>query len=515
MTDETRAVIDLGSNSVRLVIYQMGPHGTQHEIENVKETIRLSSHLDDNNNITQNGIELTVRVLSQFKELCDAYEVKEIIGVATQAVRVALNRDELLNRIVSETGIDMRVLSGKEEAHYGYLAVVNSIPLDEGVTVDVGGGSTEITYFRNRKLLYSISIPYGAVSLTKACITSDPPSQKDLKSMERAVGQQLTDCTWLNGLRCPVIGVGGTARAIARIHQRRRQYQMPLLHGYEISPTEVAAVFDMVSTVSGEKRSQINGLSGDRVDIITAGTAIINEVLKLVEASLFVISDKGLRDGILAEQVLQARNHDIIPDMLMYSIENIQDQFRMNGEHAHHVWKMSQKLHGQLVKSGWMSGSEDGDRRLKVAALLYGIGRTISLYNTSSHNFYLILHIPLVGISHRERVMAAGIASFKTTKQLHATLADYQAFLTEEDFTTVAQFGALLGLVESLNRPETGRVEDLQVLRKDGAWVLQIQATKGVQFQVNRAAEWVKKWRKVFQQEIQLEVTQRGRAKDV
>ncbi|MDI3328886.1 MAG: Ppx/GppA phosphatase family protein, partial [Alicyclobacillaceae bacterium] len=502
-------------NSVRLVIYQQGPHGTQREVDNLKQTVRLSSHLTPDNVITEKGIQLTVRVLGQFKQLCDAYGVTEIVGVATQAVRAAENRDELLNRVFEETGIRFRVVSGEEEARYGYLAVVNSIPLEEGVTVDVGGGSTEITYFRRRRLVHWASIPLGAVSLTREWIRSDPPSPKEMKELERAIRDRLDQCPWLEGLRCPVIGMGGTARSIARVHQRRRHYPLHLLHGYKMWPTEVTAILDMVRSVPLEKRGDIDGLSADRADIIVAGAAMLDQVLKRVEATHFVISNKGLRDGILMEEVLRARGQDLLPDMLMYSIENIHDHFRLNAEHAFHVWRLADGLFSAMVKHRWLPGGEEARRWLQVAALLHDIGRTISIYNASKHTFYLLLQVPLFGISHRDRILAAAIASFKTTKQIHAVLANYQEFLRDEDAATIARLGVLLRLARALDRTETGVVQSADLLRSGKNWKILIRAERPLGLELDLASEWLKKWRKVFQREIRLEVDQLDRAERV
>ncbi|QSO47771.1 Ppx/GppA phosphatase family protein [Alicyclobacillus mengziensis] len=508
MTDELNAVMDLGSNSVRLVIYQQGPHGTQQELDNLKQTVRLSSHLDSHNMLSEKGIQRTVRIISQFKQLCDAYGVTRIVGVATQAVRMAVNRDTLLQRITEHTGIEFRVVSGQEEAHYGYLAVVNSIPFEQGVTIDIGGGSTEITYFQDRKLVYSTSIPYGAVSLTREAIHSDPPTAKDLKALEKAILSQLEQHSWLKDLNCPVIGMGGTARSVGRIHQRQRDYPLNILHGYAMRPAEVTAILDMVRSLPVEKRSETNGLSGDRADIIIAGMTILDQVLKHVDGTEFVISNKGLRDGVLMEQVLQTLNQTELPDMLMYSIQNIHDHFRLNDNHAFHVWKLAEQLLFDLMEYRVITDNYEASRCLQVAALLHDIGRTISIYNARNHNFYLLLQVPLLGITHRERVLAAAIAAFKTTKQITAVLADYQEFLTEEDVLLISQLGTVLGLARMLDRTESKVVKDIHLVPKTKGFVLRVKADKPLHLELELASDWLKKWRKTFQSDIRLEVEQ-------
>ncbi|QSO50789.1 Ppx/GppA family phosphatase [Alicyclobacillus curvatus] len=508
MTDELHAVMDLGSNSVRLVIYQQGPHGTQQELDNLKQTVRLSSHLDSKNMLSEKGIQRTVDIIAQFKQLCDAYGVTRIGAVATQAVRMAVNRDVLLRRIAEQTGIQFRVVSGEEEAHYGYLAVVNSLPFEEGVTIDIGGGSTEITYYRDRKLMYSTSIPYGAVSLTREAIQSDPPSAKDLKALETTIVSQLEQHAWLKNLNCPVIGMGGTARSVGRIHQHECNYPLNILHGYAMRSSEVTEILHHVRSLPVDKRGEINGLSGDRADIIIAGMTILDQVLKRVNGTEFVISNKGLRDGVLMEQVLHALHQSELPDMLMYSIQNIHDHFHLNDKHAFHVWQLADQLFSDLTDYDQIASGNEVRRCLQVAALLHDVGRTISIYNARNHNFYLLLQVPLLGITHRQRILAAAVAAFKTTKQITTVLAGYEEFLTGDDISLITQLGTILGLVRMLDRTEINAVEDIHLVQKAKGFVLRVKANRPLFLELELAGDWLKKWRKAFQSDIRLEVVQ-------
>lgn len=513
MSDELHGVIDLGSNSIRLVIYAVGPHGTQTEVDDLKQVVRLNNYLDSRHVISGKGIERTVHTIRQFKALCDAYKVTEIYGVATQAVRVAANQAALLDQILEETGIPFRVITGEEEARYGYLAVVNSLPFDDGITVDVGGGSTEITYYQNRQLLHSVSVAQGAVSLTRKYLQKEPPSVKDMKALVRAIRRQLDPFPWLKNLKCPVIGIGGTARAITRMHQRRSHYPLKILHGYTMWPTEVAAVLDMVRSTPVDKRGDIAGLSSDRTDIIVAGISIIDQVIQRSAATRFVLSSKGLRDGVLMERVLGARNQALMPDMLLHSIDNLLDHFRLNREHAFHVWRLAEKLFSEMVEHQWLSGKLENC--LKVAALLHDIGRSISIYNTSYHNFYLLLQVPIFGISHRERVIAAAVAAFKTPKQTSSFLTRYQDFLDEEDLPTINQLGVLLGFARALDRTESRAVQHVALIPNGKDWRLRIHSNQPLGIELDLVSDWIKKWRKVFQRAIQLEVVELDHAERV
>lgn len=505
-----KAVIDIGSNSVRLVVYQQGPHGTQKELDNLKQTVRLSSHIQKDGNLSEEGIRIALYVLQQFKQLCDAYGVEEIICVATQAVRIAGNREEFVRRIEEKTGIRVRILSGEEEARYGYLAVVNTIPLDEGIAIDVGGGSTEITYFHRRRMQETVSIPLGAVNLTAQYLESDPPSGKEMKRMERAIQEELKRYPWLIGRRCPVIGVGGAARTIAKIHQAKRQYPLSILHTYQMWPYEVTGILEMLRSFNLAQRKEIPGLSRDRADIIIGGAVMIDQLLRWTEATQFIISNKGLRDGILIEEVLKTKQEPYLTDMLLYSIENNLDHFQMNREHAWRIYRLADQLFTQFSATGIHAYGEEEEKLLKTAALLHDVGRSISIYDASRHTFYLLLHIPLYGVTHRERILIAAIASYKNSKQISQELSRFGEFLRDEDLTLVNRLGTLLRFIRSLDRTETGEVKLIEFTPIPLGGQIRIEVKESALLQIELATEWLKKLSKSYQRELRLEVIYRG-----
>ncbi|WP_054635461.1 hypothetical protein [Thalassobacillus sp. C254] len=165
MKKEKVGVLDIGSNSIRLVIHKIDDQKRYRQLHNLKQVARLSSHIDLDGRLTPEGFEVLKSALIQFEEIIQHHHVTKVKVAATAAIRNAVNQQDILDFIHKETSLYVRVLSGKEEAYYGYLAVVNSTSLREGITVDIGGGSTEVTYFHHRRLIYSHSFPFGALTL--------------------------------------------------------------------------------------------------------------------------------------------------------------------------------------------------------------------------------------------------------------------------------------------------------------------------------------------------------------
>jgi len=298
MLEKEVAIIDLGSNTVKLVIYHRHKDGRFHEAETVKQVLRLSGHLQDGR-FDDAGIRKTLACMRQFREILAARQVAKTLGVATAAFRQAENGRELARRIEAETGIHVEILSGEEEARYGFLAVVNSVNVSEGLTVDIGGGSTEITYFENRRLKFWTSLPIGVVNLTKRFLPGDPPGKEELDQLDRFIREQLSKYGWIRDRRCPVIAIGGTARNLARIHQRQQGYTGENVHHYRMTPEQVTEIFAKMSVLPCHERSRIPGISKDRADVILSGIAVLQNLLEMSGSDCLLFCNKGLRDGVM------------------------------------------------------------------------------------------------------------------------------------------------------------------------------------------------------------------------
>ncbi|KHE66730.1 exopolyphosphatase, partial [Halobacillus sp. BBL2006] len=208
MAKKYYAIIDVGSNTMRLVIYLREKGGRLREIENVKAVARLRNHLQEEGDLSDEGVRTLLTTLNSFKEVAESYTLEEMVCVATATIRQASNQEDIIKKVSEQTGFDMRILSEHEEAYYGYLAVVNSTPLTEGITVDIGGGSTEVTYFKDRKLVESHSFPFGALTLKQDFFKKDLPSEDEMSKLRHFLISQFSTLPWLEKRNVPLIGIG-------------------------------------------------------------------------------------------------------------------------------------------------------------------------------------------------------------------------------------------------------------------------------------------------------------------
>jgi exopolyphosphatase / guanosine-5'-triphosphate,3'-diphosphate pyrophosphatase len=439
------AIIDLGSNSVRLVLYRVDENKIVYEIDNIKSVLRLSSRINAAGEIDQTGVEMLLECLKNYKRFCISYDIHQIHGVATAALRSAANREEILERIEQETNIRFRLLEGKEEAYYGYLAIINSMDTKEAITIDMGGGSTELTYFQNRLLKESYSFSFGALSLMQKF-------GEETDGLRDYVTRKLLTQHWIVGKRCPIIIMGGTARNLARVHQRQNGYSLSILHNYEMNKNQLAQLLDWVKPLSGEQRRTIKGLSKDRVDIFPIGLCVFLSVMEVVGAENLYISTKGLRDGILFEILF--KDHPLInlPGILNFSVRQLMNHYKVNVPRSLHVAELTLQLFDGLKNEKLHSMGERERLLLECSSMLHDIGRFIHHIESSKHTFYLIENALLFGVTNRERLIIALIASYKNNRQLHQLANRHSDILTIEDVALSAQLGALLALARSLER---------------------------------------------------------------
>ncbi|WP_322904657.1 hypothetical protein [Paenibacillus campi] len=294
-------VIDIGSNSIRLIIYEAGSDRTCRMVHKAKETVRLGVTRDEQGNMSEQDIQTVIPILQKFKSICAANRTEQIRAVATAAVRQSPNTEYITATWSRETGINVQILSGEQEAYYGFLGVTRSMPahVQEGFIVDIGGGSTEISYFKGEQLLHSTSLPCGAVNMTIQNGGRERWSESACQQLERKLLGMLEQYAWIGEHKgLPLIGLGGGIRALARMERERRHQLKPAGDPYEIEPDTIRFYADALASLSVEERIDQFELAADRADIIVAGTMILRTVFDHMDCSLLLASWRGLSDGL-------------------------------------------------------------------------------------------------------------------------------------------------------------------------------------------------------------------------
>ena len=455
---ERIGIIDLGSNTARLVIVDMFTEGHFMVTDELKESVRLGQDMDRDGFLKPQRIAETIKTLKMFKRLCDARNVDRIIAVGTAAVRRAKNQRSFLDEIQVSCNITIRVLSEEEEALLVYRGVINSMDIPKGLILEIGGGSTKVIYYNRRNVLGFASLPFGAVTLTDL-FASDATPQEAAAHVEEFFTEQLKKIPWLKEVdpEAQMIGVGGSFRNLFKISKLVRKYPLDLAHNYKIAVEDFNSTYDMLKALDVDKRKKIKGLSPARADIMPATMAIVKSFVSYMNVERFTIGACGLREGLMVNQALPITTEKPISDVLTYSLDRLIKYYGCDPKHIENVLILSVQLFKQLRVLHKFS--RQYLKVLKIAASLHDCGMRLKYYGHAKHSCYTILNSSIYGATHREIILAAFVAGCHNREDVPmGEWLKYKDIVMEEDLDAVKKLGVLLRIAESLDRSHCGVV---------------------------------------------------------
>ncbi|MDE5765963.1 MAG: Ppx/GppA family phosphatase [Clostridia bacterium] len=459
---EKIGIIDLGSNSARLVIVNLFEDGFFMVVDELKESVRLGQDMERDGFLKPQRVAETVKTLRMFKRLCDVSGVTRIIGVATEAVRRAKNQRSFLDEIQTSCGVKLRVLSAEEEAVLVYRGVINTMDIPKGVILEIGGGSTKIIYYNRRNMLRFATIPFGAVTLTDLFSGEELRPEEQAAKMEEFFLEKLNEVDWLGEIDpdAQMIGVGGSFRNLFKINKMVHKYPLDIVHNFNLQAEDFYPVYDMIKVLDLDKKKKIKGLSAERADILPAAFAIIKTFVQRLNFTNFTFSGSGLREGIMFNQAFPATVDKPILDVMNYSLTTLVKYYGCDERHVEHVVNLSVQLFKQLRVLHKFP--RQYLKVLKVAAMLHDCGMRIKYYNHQRHSCYMILNSTLYGVTHREIVLAAFTACCHKKEDINAYNWNcYRDVLQEDDIEIVKRLGVMLRIAESLDRSMAGVVKGI------------------------------------------------------
>jgi exopolyphosphatase / guanosine-5'-triphosphate,3'-diphosphate pyrophosphatase len=494
-------VVDLGSNTTRLIVMAYQPHYAFKLIDEIKETVRLIEGASENNVLQPAPVERAIKALRMFNALARALDVPQVIGVATSAMRDARNQAEVLFRINHETGCEFRVISGEDEAYYGYLGVLNSLPVRDGFIIDIGGGSAQITQVRGRGFVQSISLPLGAVRMTERFLRDDPPSKSEWRALEEHIDGELQRHRWfrLSGAM-QLIGLGGTIRNIANIDQHLHKYPLDLLHGYTIGRDRVEHICDELRRRTLKERAELPGLNDERADVIVAGALVLRQMLRASNADEMQICGQGLREGVFYEQFLPGLAPPIIPNVRSFAVENLARAYNYQHIHVTQVRELALQMFDQLQP---LHRYGPWERELLAAsATLHDIGVDVNYYDHHKHSAYIILNSALPGYSHREIALIALLT--RHHRKGAVDVSDLRGVLHDDDEQRVARLAALLRIAEYLERSKSQVVSSVRCTI-DGAVTIACETVGDASVEIWDANRRASLFRKAYGVDVTIE----------
>lgn len=462
--ERTRAVIDMGSNSFRLVIYRYVPGHWFRLVDEIREPVRLSEGATDTR-IGSAALARAERAAQLYAAYCDAAGIHTVDVVATSAVRDAINQAEVLE-VLSAGRLDVRVLTADQEAWYGYLGVINGSTLTDGWFLDLGGGSAQVGRVKDRHLLASMSAPLGAVRLTELFLTGDQRDTKEIAALRAYVRRLLKGVEWIGG-GGRVIGIGGALRTLAVMQQRARRGPLIDPHGYLMSRDDLAATIEDLIAWPVSQRSRLAGLRADRADIILAAALTIDEIVRAIGADELEVCGQGLREGVFLEHYLFPAQPPLLDDVRRSSVINAAESFGYERAHAEQVSRVALMGFDATAAVGLHPGDPDERNLLWAASILHDVGVLVGYSAHHRHSAYLVLNAGMPGFTHREIALISLMV--RGHRKGIPTLEPYSAILEPGDAELFARCVALLRLAEQLERAKAGQVRALHCrLRTEG-----------------------------------------------
>ncbi len=500
------AVIDMGSNSFRLIVIEYVPHLSFRVVDEVRETVRLSEGMADTNIMRAAAMDRAARAVQIYAAFCKASGISDIMAVGTSAIRDAKNQQRFLARLQSETGIAVRVLSGYEEAYYGYLAAVNCTTLQDGYVLDMGGGSIQISRVQDRQIGDSISFPYGAVRMSERFLKSDPATPREVDSLSSFLRKEFGALKWYKakpGMQ--IVGEGGGLRQVGRLVQKMIGYPLDAMHGYQITLAQMKTVRDELARRNVNDRKKMPGMKPDRADIALGATIVLCEALEAGGFDRITISSQGVREGLFYERFLkheQAETMPLFADVRQSSVYNLGHLYRYQEKHAEHIAALTLSMFDQLPRAVHQCRPADRDL-LWAASMLHDLGVAIDYHDHHKHSAYLILNGGLPGYTHREVALIALLARYH--RKGTPSLDEFAALMEPGDERRLIQLSALLRLAEQIDRSRDGVAQTI-TLNVGGDWA---QLELGVRGDGQVALWSVDRHRDIFQQAfgLELEVT--------
>ena len=462
MKTQKLAAIDIGSNSLKLVIVEAAASDSFTVLLQERERVRLGHETLRNKFLSKEAIDLSAAAIGKFRSIADSRGVDSIIAVATASVREAENAAEFVREIENRTGVRIDVLSSIEEARLIGVAASQFFAAENTslLNIDIGGGSTELSFIKNGEPYKLFSMKLGAVGLTERFLFSNPPKTKEIKNLQTEIAfalehplRKIGDERWnissaTSGTAINLAGMtnfqpAGSADAEPQIHLKK-----------------LAALNKTLASLTVEERAKMPIISPQRAEVIVAGGQILEGVMRALRIDTLKICSYALREGVIIDHLRVAEIESLPPvpdveDKQLRDVFAIGRRFHYEESHALQVADLAETIFDALAPVYNLKRHER--TLLSAAALLHDVGYHVSHEAHHKHSQYLIKHSEMTGFSETEKNIIANIARYHRgamPKESHVEFVK----LSVGDRSTVARLGAILRLAEALDRGHENHV---------------------------------------------------------
>ncbi len=482
------AAIDIGSNSIRLVVAEAETDGSYRVLDDEREMARLGKGLTETGRLDRSAMRSALATLTKMRAIADGFRA-EIRAVATSAVRDARNGQAFSRAVQERLGIRMEIISGREEGLLAFRSAARHFDLNDRSTavVDIGGGSLEIVLAKGTLADEVHSLPLGTVRLSEEFVRSDPLRPRNWKTLRKEI-----DKTLKRAMRKPpfhleqLIGSGGTFTALAQISKAERGEPPGSVQGFVLTLKDVTEILSRLRRAPLAERKRVRGLNPRRADIIVAGAAAVARTAKHLGVERILVNERGLRDGILLGMI-----EDRVRKPLKLGRNKLHDRIEWvrllgrkcltNERHSAHVARLAMGLFDGLEQAYKLS--TEGRELLEAAALLHEVGILVNHEEHPKHAYHLILHSGLTGFSARELELIANIARYQNGGEPKKSHMNFEQ-LRPSDQRLVRQLSGILRIADALDRTQSQRITNVSARRSGDRVILVLTAEGAPQVEI-------------------------------
>lgn len=470
------AAIDIGSNSIKLVVVDAAASDSFAVLAREREVVRLGHETLLKGYLGRAAIIRAIDCIRRFRSISEARGAEQVVAIATASVREANNSANFIKAVEQKTGVRIEVLSGIEEARLIGLAASQGCAT-RGVTnlnIDVGGGSTEISIFRKGQPVNLVSLKLGAVGLTEQFINGDPPRPTELAGLRSEIraalerpSRELAGKSWdeATGTSGTVLALGSVLRAKSAINSDpKEQNAQPAETQFSLN--QLSQLNSSVAKMNSTERREI-GLSAQRAEIIVAGGQILEGAMRSLGIKSLRTCDWALREGVIIDRLRDWEDQSRPPmpdisDQKLRGVHAVGRRFGYEEAHSHQVARVAERIFDAVATSANLTRHQR--LLLSAAALLHDVGYHIAHEAHHKHSFYLIANSELTGFSEAERAVIANIARYHKGSNPKDRHPNYMS-LSTVDRQTVYRLAAILRIADAIDRRHDSRVKDLQCRR--------------------------------------------------
>jgi len=398
-------IIDIGSNSMRMVVLKKTSRFAFHLINETKSKVKISQNCYSNNgNLQKEPMQRAYDALESFLNIAQGLKSRKIMCVATSALRDAPNAKLFLNKVQKNLNLNIKIIDGNKEAYLGAVATSNLLAQKDFLNLDIGGGSTEIALIQNNDIKETISLKIGTVRLEELYFNNNDydGAKKYILSQLELLNERFKGISSL-------VGLGGTVRSLSRLVIERQNYPIDVLHGFKYDVKENKSLFEDILNSSSNQELKELGVRKDRFDTIKTGTFIFNTILEYLDIKDVITSGVGVREGLYLTDLLRTSNHKF-PSNFNMSVRSLLDRFTSDVKQTAYLGNNVSKIFDILKPLHNLD--ESFKSSLVISSKLQQIGLSLNFYKNSEHSANFILNGLNYGFTHEQRVLIASIIRY-------------------------------------------------------------------------------------------------------